>query len=360
MPWSLKPLINSVPSGLAELPAEMLTDVVRAAVLKTEPIDVRHIDEEVDALIRPFTGLPLLLDIAEHEVMRVNVFQIHAEDDDDTLAGVDHWEVQLDDGKTEMINLLKYHDTGHLSERSRRILHLEVDCPVKISGGVFDHFRMRASINTVPLDEVFYMILGMLHESFPELQTLNMRTRNSCEDAPRFHFDLGDGTHGRDRNDPLFTPFAKIERIVRIQMLLTLMGALHVPGLKKKTLTFVQDESCTSQTVIDGSESHAPRPKGRLFHEERGGGPTHEEHCRIAFLFADLLGWDKSLARIGIYYRHGPTPQEVRAEELNGIVNQDIKMINEILQSPCVVVDYLCDGEPGQASTKDCDLMCGM
>lgn len=73
---SLKPLDMSLPSAMADLPAEMLTRIVRAAVAKNKLIQITDIDEEVEALIKPFVAFPLLHEIAQNEVMRANLIVV--------------------------------------------------------------------------------------------------------------------------------------------------------------------------------------------------------------------------------------------------------------------------------------------
>lgn len=212
-------------------------EIVRAAVLKPESIDIGHIDEEVEGLIKPFTHLPLLLEIAEREVMHVNTFRIPEAFSESssgsrvpTMMTVDinAEEEELLDETSIWIN-----KTTKVSERSKEIWHLRSYITNVLIGGKIEIPFFHLSLMDPPLSLWVRTYHDLLRHFFPKLKTLDIGVNTL--DAPR------DQIYWTVKSEPgtefhalksLMGSLAGKEAMLRTQDLLLLTDTLKIAGLK--------------------------------------------------------------------------------------------------------------------------------
>lgn len=55
---------------------ELLSDIARAVKTQSKPIEIADLEKEIDAILKPLEGLPMLLDMAKDEMRHVHTVSL--------------------------------------------------------------------------------------------------------------------------------------------------------------------------------------------------------------------------------------------------------------------------------------------
>lgn len=280
MPWSLKALDEKLPCPLAGFSSEMLEAIVRAAVFKGDVIDLGEMHQEIEALTKAFASFPLLMQVAEREVMRVNTFILPEWFTDNSRR---YEFVEENEEKREIHTRRWFDRTATMLRDGRNVEHLDI-CPVNdLAGGSFDLDACRLELTSPPLDIWTRCYFGQLHRRFPNLKILNIIVKTcQCKNVDANFWMIKDEDAHTDNQ---FMTLFKCDIFLRVQDFLAFAGNFHLPGLKRKTLTFLQWDGEAECSVMDGTPYHVP-PKGKSCPVQH---PGDAEQGRFVFLLAEIM-----------------------------------------------------------------------
>ena len=155
-------------AGMAKLSQEEMDEVIRRSVKKDDGIDIRYLDEEVEALVAPFKPWYKSLQVAEREVFRVNTFRV-------SVADIEiSYEECVRDSRIVAPPFLVSETTGRVSNECRKIERLEIHLASRVKGidlKTFDPIE-------VDLDDPTMEKIYRACEQMPRLRTLRVKIYN--------------------------------------------------------------------------------------------------------------------------------------------------------------------------------------
>lgn len=235
----------SLPSPLADMPGEILQEIVSMAVTKVDAVDVRHMDDQIEDLLGPIADVPQLLKIGEDSVMHRNLFII------DVLGyGADNYvECRIVRPCTSTAAgfgisspRIFFGQFGKVSEQSRLIRHLQIKVPILLHDTDSDHCGLLVLQNS-DIDMDVWALLGGIPKAVPALEMFEVVVDNK---GARYDYGRYWLTHAED---PGHRQYQKMEQMVCMEQFLTMVAAINVPNAKK-SMTFIQDGEETEEGIV--------------------------------------------------------------------------------------------------------------
>lgn len=294
-------------AAAAKLPCEIMDDIIHRVVNQEAAINLAHLDRDIDALIRPFAGDEGPRRTAEDEAMKINKFYLSI-------------------GDTVRSNVLMSRSTGRISSRHHKVRHLEIhianlNLRPKAGCVVYNDYCMH-------FDKATTHIFSMLNKHFPALSTLHFTVDNKehfCGDDELYPFP---GDKIKIWSPGVINSY--IEQKLSMLNCLNAFGAVQIPRIKKKTLTFVQNENVQEHRSFDGVQFNHPQR-----------GSTGARNMRFGFMFCALFSEPvkRFLDKTNTWKL---SKADVEKEMQEASAWHDITVIEDMLQWPRAAVNFPC------------------
>lgn len=260
----IHPLNASLLSTMMRLPDEIPVEIVRYAVTsEDDAINIQQLPSKIEPLLSPFDRVSKLREIAEDEVYRVNTYNLH-----------------LTPRPIVPINI-------GVSVFGRNIEGLRIPFDVVLEGGSFHDVKdLHDTIWNVSIVHSF----NVLSHVFPKLRSLDIEVRSvDADSADDIEYCVDYLRHSSGCLH--FEPYLRMERMLRMQMILLLVGGVKGRRGLTKHVTFLQNQQGQSSPRV-GSRGHhtwnfALSPSlvaGQVLK------PTAKQKTRLAMLLCELRG----------------------------------------------------------------------